>query len=610
MPNVSAFRDIPTHSKLYPAINSAIERGILEDGTFFRAEDYVPAQMFWELVLSDAGFDPESATFGTPLPPNIDEEDPLAQFLREGIRRGFIDAEKEFDKDRFVTRIEAIETLVKTKGILVTKKISKAFQRKVTGVPPRAPEYLADVEAAYASKILEDTDIRPLDPTGLLKRKDLVTWIFRFHDHGEKRSSINPGIAKPELAPLRSRTRSLDEQKTSKKEETTPPSSNSPIRIEPIDNGSNVIHLGKQSGDLTIPNGKIFEGVFDAILEKYRFEEELTNDKKKDMIDAAITAMVERLGDKYSVYIEPDKSQNFRDGLDGNFEGIGAYVEMIEGKFTITAPIKGSPAEAAGIKAGDIVTHVDEKSVANLSVNVIINMIKGPEGSEVKLKVLRDNESKDYTIRRGQITIPAITIKWEKSIPVIGIHKFTRSTKDDFKKILLDEVLPKRPKGIILDLRNNPGGFLTSAVEMGEFLLDKGDRIFSVNYKNTQQDYISSRQGELFDQNNIVVLQNKGTASASEIFAAMVQDHKKGVVMGTKSVGKGTVQEIINYGNGGILKLTVAKWLTPERRWIQNGAEDKHGVIPDIEVEDPTPEQVKQEIDPQLDAAVRYVLSH
>ncbi|MCF7918056.1 S41 family peptidase [Candidatus Gracilibacteria bacterium] len=604
IPNVWAFRDIPEYGKVYPAVQDAIQRGILEDGTFFRPEEYVPAKMFWEVLLRDAGFDPKSATFDTPLPPNVKEDSPLAQFLREAIRRGFIKADEKFDEERYISRIEAIQTIVKTKGILVTKRVSKAFQTRVTGIPSQEPEYLGAVEAAYASKILEDSDVRPLDPRGLLKRKDFITWLYRFHDHGEKKSSINPGIAKPSLAPLRSRTRTLEEQVSPTEEKKT---TTNVIRIEPLNNGE-LVDVRKSGDGLLIPNGKIFEGVFQQISDKYRFSEDLTNAKKEEMIEAAITAMVEKLGDKYSVYIEPDKSQNFRDSLDGEFEGIGAYVEMIEGKFTITAPIKGSPSEAAGILAGDIVTHIDGEPVANLSVNVVINMIKGPQGSNVLLRILRGSEEKEITVTRGKINIPAITIKWEKSIPVIGIHKFTKSTKDDFAKILNEEVIPRHPRGIILDLRNNPGGFLTSAVEMGEFLLDKGDLIFSVDYKTSKQDYISSRKGELFDQKNIVVLQNKGTASASEIFSAMVQEHKKGIIIGTTSVGKGTVQEIVNYGNGGILKLTVARWLTPDHRWIQTGNE--HGVIPDIKIDDPTPEQIKATEDLQLDTAVQYVLNH
>ncbi|MCF7812832.1 PDZ domain-containing protein [Candidatus Gracilibacteria bacterium] len=603
IPHVSAFRDVANHSKIYPAVQSAIERGILEDGTFFRPEDYVPAQMFWEVVLRDTGFDPESATFGTPLPPNISEDDPLAQFLREGIRRGFINAEESFDKERFLSRIEAIEILVETKGIREPRANSKAFLRRVSGVPPRAPDYLRFVEAAYASKILENEDINPLNPKALLKRKDLLTWLYRFHDHGEKKSTINPRTARPSLANLRERQRTIEEQTTPSSEEKNKPL----IRIQPISTGE-LTEVRRSGEGLHIPNGKVFESVFQQIEQKYRFSDELTNEKKEAMIEAAITAMVEKMDDKYSSYIEPAKSQEFRAGLDGEFEGIGAYVEMINGKFTITAPIKGSPAEKAGVLAGDVVTHVNDESVANLSVNEIITLIKGREGTPVELQILRDEEVQHITVTRGKITIPSITLEWEKSIPIIGIHKFTQDTKTDFARILTQEVLPRRPRGIILDLRNNPGGFLSAAVEMGEFLLDKGDHIFSVNYKDRNQKYVSSRQGELFHQENIVILQNKGTASASEIFAAAAQDHNRAVVIGTQSLGKGTVQEIVNYGNGGILKLTVAKWLTPENRWIQAG--EKHGVIPDIEVADPTPEQKEQEIDPQIDAAVRHVLSH
>ena len=200
-PSVSAFRDVPSDSKLGLALQYLIEREVMKDGSFFRGDSPVPAKMFWEIVLRDTGFDPKSATFNTPLPPNIDEKDPLAQFLREAIRRKFIDADEEFFGDEPITRIKAIKTIVKAKGLLPPRRISKAFRERISGVPKRA-NYLSSVEAAYASKILENADIKPLRPYESLTRRDLVTWLFRYADHGERRSRLQK-----EVSPYRTKTK-------------------------------------------------------------------------------------------------------------------------------------------------------------------------------------------------------------------------------------------------------------------------------------------------------------------------------------------------------------------------------------------------------------------
>ncbi len=359
---------------------------------------------------------------------------------------------------------------------------------------------------------------------------------------------------------------------------------------------------------LSLPDGDIFEAVFAEIEKDYRFADVLTTEKKEDMVNAAIAAMVKEIGDQYSSFIVPEKSKDFRDGLDGHFEGIGAFVEMIDGKFTITSPIKGSPAEAAGLLTDDVVIEVDGERILDKEIHDSIDLIKGPAGTSVALTILRNGHEKKITVVRGKITVPSVTIEWEKSIPVIGVHQFNNDTKKLFDKILNEEVLPKNPSGIILDLRNNPGGFLTSAVEMGEFFLNKDDVIFSVEFRNNLKKHTSSRRGELYDllknsEIEIFVLQNKGSASAAEIFTTMIQDYGIGKVIGEVSRGKGTVQEIKNYSNGGILKLTIAKWLSPKERWIH-----EKGVTPDIEVASPTAEDRENKVDPQLDRAVAEIL--
>ncbi len=605
-----AFRDVSPFSELYPSVQNLVEKGVLEDGTFLRAESDVPAQMFWKILLLDAGFNPKSATFNTPLPANVKEDDPMAQFLREAVRRGFIDVAKDFVADAPIPRYEAIEAIVKVKGIRVLNKPSRIFLTKTSGAPEMA-DYLPAVEAAFASHILEEADINPLRPHDNLSRRELIQWISNFEQKGEKVSSLNPRGAQATDRNLRTAKRRSEGRPSSQGTGTGPA-----MRIEMLSNETSTSSSGNvraAGSGLRVPNGAILEDVFRKALSEYRFSDQLSVAKQEAMIDAAIAAMVSKMGDKYSNYIEASKSKTFQEGLEGQFEGIGAYVEMIEDKFVITAPIKGSPAEDAGVLAGDVVTKVDGIAVAGLTVNEIVDKIKGPAGTQVTLTIMRDPEEVQISIIRGKIKVPSITIEWKNSIPVIGIHQFQNDTQAEFSKILKEEVFPKNPRGLVLDLRNNPGGFLNSAVAMGEFFLRRDALIFSVEYKDRTQEFRSAREGELvgkFNKEQMVVLINKGSASASEIFAAMMQDYGLGVIMGTKSVGKGTVQQIQNYSNGGILKLTVAKWLTPHGHWIQEGADEVHGVIPDIEVPDTTPEEKRAKIDRQLNQAVQHVLNH
>ncbi len=586
-PSTLAFRDISPNSSLLPAIENLVNRGVLTDKGFFRPDAPVPAKMFWEVILRDAGFDPNSAQFGTPLPPNIKENDPLAQFLREAIRRGFISVEEPFDGTKSITRLQAIKTIVKTKAILPPKKNSKLFMKKISGVSPRA-KYLKEVEAALASEILEQRDIDPLRPFDRVTRRDFVTWLYRFDDHGMKKSSLEKSRFKSPKIKKSTRSSKIKKRGTQKD-----------MKIE--------ILTGRDLEDDTsfdIPNGRVLKSVFNTINDRYKFSEQLTTKKKKEMIDAAIAAMVKALGDKYSSYIEPAKVKEFKDDLNGKFEGIGAHVEMFDDGLTITAPLKGSPAEKAGILPGDVIIKVDGDSIEDKPIREIVDLIRGPKGTTVTLTVTRDGIEIDIPVVRGEITVPSITLEWKNSIPIIGVHQFDRKTARDFAKILKNQVLIKRPRGIVLDLRNNPGGYLTSAVDMGEFFLNKGELIFSVEYKDGDREYRASRTGELADfTGKIVVLQNKGSASASEILAGMLQDYEIAKIIGEASTGKGTVQEINNYANGSTLKLTIAKWLTPKKRWIH-----EKGVTPDREVSKATSEERKKGIDRQLDTAVREVL--
>ncbi len=581
-----AYRDIPESSRFRESIDFFIDKGVLDGKGFFRPDSDVPQMMFWEVIIGDTAFNADKTGLDGAIPKGIDPKSREAEFLREAVRRGFIDPEKPFDPLAPIKRSEAIKHIVATKGILVSDQTSSRFRKISSGVS-RLAKYYPHIEAAYASKIVTNFDIDPFQPRENLSRRNLITWLHNWHKNGQLKET---GFNKPFTSEIQF---PYQKRKTQDKKSKTPG-----IKVEKIRPGTKVYDF-TQNIDMGV-----FKSVYDQIEAKYRFTEKLDKDTKSKIINKGIEGMVKALEDKYTNYVEPEKADEFLESLEGEFEGIGAYVEMIEEKFTITSPIKGSPAEDAGLRPGDIVTHVDDEDVAELGTQEIIKKVRGKAGTKVKLTIQRENTGRKHiTVTRGKITIPALTLEFKNGIAVVGLHQFSRDSGAKLSNMIKDEVIPAKPRGIIIDVRNNPGGFLTAAVSVGEVFLKKEQEVFRVEYKNRETVYRSNRDGELANYNNIVFLQNKGSASASEILTAMAKDYKIGKIMGQPSVGKGTVQEIVNFSNGGTLKLTVAKWLSPNKNWI-----DGTGVIPDVEITDPTDQEKRQDVDRQLDAAIAELL--
>lgn len=586
----AAYRDIPDTSRIAPTLNRLIESGVLEGKGFFRAESPVPHSMFWQIVVAETGFKPEFATFETPVPAGVDPKSDEAQYLREAIRRGWLKVDEPYDGLNSIKRSDAIRILVESKGIMPPKLVSSKFRDLSSGIS-RLATYYPHIEAAYASGMLKDFQVDPFRPNDTLTRRELITWIEQWTANGSLKEST--------LAPSAQNNR--PQEFPYQKRKASPPTINLSrpgITISNTDQGT--INLSNKGLDL-----QVWEAVISQIESKYKFAENLTEEKRAEMINAGIAGLVEALDDKYSNYVIPEKSSEFLDGLEGQFDGIGAYVEMIDSNFTITSPIKGSPAEKAGLKAGDIVKAVNGEIVTGQSVQEIIAKVRGPKDSKVTLTIFREFEgAKDYDVSRGHITIPALTLEFKNSVAIVGLHQFSRTSGQELVKMIDSEVLPKKPRGIIFDLRNNPGGFLTAAVSVGEIFLKDNQEIFTVEYKDKKTVYKAKGNGLLADyKGTMVFLQNKGSASASEILTAMIKDYKMGKIMGTASTGKGTVQEIVSFTNGGNLKLTVAKWLSPQGNWIH-----EVGVLPDTEIADPTPEEKLKDEDRQLDAAIQAAL--
>ncbi|MCD5385036.1 S41 family peptidase [Candidatus Gracilibacteria bacterium] len=361
--------------------------------------------------------------------------------------------------------------------------------------------------------------------------------------------------------------------------------------------------------DLTTTNQKIrekqeiFNNIYKTLLNKYYDKENL--DKLK-LLNSAIEGLVKGTGDKHTVYFPPVKNQTFHDALAGEYEGIGSYVDMEKpGILKITSPIPGSPSEKAGLKGGDIVLKVDGKEITKEnSLLEVISWIKGPAGTDVILTIDRNGVIKDYTVTRDKIIITDIDSKKINSDTYyIKIKSFGEHVASEFKKAL--EPLEKRNsfKKVIIDLRNDGGGYLDQVTEILSYFIPKGEKTAVVKYhdKNYTKNYISKGYDNVdFSKYKIVILQNSGTASASEILIGTLKDYYENIVIiGEQSYGKGSVQTMQNYSDGSSLKYTIAKWFT-------GGSEtgiDGVGITPTIKLDFDFESYKKYKKDNQLEKA-------
>jgi len=319
---------------------------------------------------------------------------------------------------------------------------------------------------------------------------------------------------------------------------------------------------------------------------------------------AALTGMVEALDDPYTNYFDPDLAEQWNTDLSGEYEGIGAWVD-VDGEFlTIISPIRDTPAEAAGLRSGDQVIGIDGDDMTGVDPNITLKRILGPAGTKVTLTILREGETTpfDVEIIRKKITIPYIeTDMLDGDIAYLKLIRFYENGDTDVTDAL-KSLLAENPKGLIMDLRGNPGGYLHIVVNIASEFLDDGIVLIEEFSDGSQKDYpVRSSKGIATDI-PLVVLVDGGSASASEIFAGAIQDYGRGTVIGQTTFGKGLVQLPITLPDDqGLVSITVAKWLTP------NGTTIHHlGIEPDISVE-LTDEDVQNNLDPQLDKALEVL---
>jgi len=321
------------------------------------------------------------------------------------------------------------------------------------------------------------------------------------------------------------------------------------------------------------------------------------------MMRGAISGMLESLGDQHTSYMDPDQYQQANMQMDGDYEGIGAWVDITGEYLIITSPMPDSPAEKAGLKPNDTIIAVDGEDMTGVDGNIVLQHILGPAGTDVTLTVLRQDagEPFDVTITRAKITVPSVTHEMlDNDIAYVQISTFGEDTTQDLKAALKD-LMKQNPKGMILDLRNNGGGYLNTAIEVVSQFIPEGVVMYEEYGDGTRQEYKAQSNGLATDI-PMVVLVNEGSASASEITAGAIQDLGRGKLVGMTTYGKGSVQNWIPLSNDqGAVRITIARWLTPSGRQIH-----EVGLEPDFKVEI-TQEDYDAGKDPQLDKAIELL---
>ncbi|MFX4299632.1 MULTISPECIES: S41 family peptidase [Roseobacteraceae] len=336
----------------------------------------------------------------------------------------------------------------------------------------------------------------------------------------------------------------------------------------------------------------LFGDIFERIRSQYVEEVDAA-----ELIEAAIDGMLTSL-DPHSSYLSPDDAAAMRVQTSGEFGGLGIEVTQEEGFVKVVSPIDGTPAAEAGIEAGDIITHVDGESVLGLTLDAAVEKMRGPVGSEIIITVAREGEQEpfDVSIIRDTIELQAVRARVQGETVVLRVTTFNDKTFPNLEEKLVEEVEKlggiESVNGFVLDLRNNPGGLLTQAIKVSDAFLEEGEIVSTRGRDPADGDRFNATPGDLAQGKPIVVLINGGSASASEIVAGALKDHRRAIIVGTKSFGKGSVQTIMPLRGDGAMRLTTARYYTPSGRSIQ-----ALGVSPDVIVQQPRREPDTEEED-------------
>lgn len=344
----------------------------------------------------------------------------------------------------------------------------------------------------------------------------------------------------------------------------------------------------------------LFWEAWNLLNEKYVDTSKLDQQK---MIYGAISGMVKSVGDPFSSFMDPEESKQFSQDLEGTFEGIGIEIGVKSDTLTVISPLEGSPAEKAGLKAGDKILKIGEKLTADMTIDEAVSEIRGPKGTEIALTIFHEkgNGPVDVKITRDQINVKSVKLEWKDSgIAVVKISKFGDDTVSEMNQAA-SQIVSQRARGVILDLRNNPGGYLEAAVDVSSNFVPKGKTVVSEEERGGGKKEYTARGGDILGNLPVVVLVNGGSASASEITAGALRDNLGAPLVGEKTFGKGSVQELEKLSGGSNLRVTIARWLTPNGDYIM-----EKGIEPTVNIA-LSDEDYNANRDPQMDKALEVL---
>ncbi len=551
------------------AIEYLHKRGVIEkEVSNFIPNKKISKGELYKIVWDSAGFrDIKTSSVSTGFP-DVSPTSKYAPYVRKSVESGILKKGGLFLPNSKVTRIEALKIIFTVMGIGITRVFDK---KEVT---------FKDLQ--------NNNEWAPLGKTAL----EFTIWSTK------QMFSPRQKVTQGEVAYFIYKV-------SSQLQENTP-------QLQVIQ----IQYPDSQSTFVSNDEFKVLEEVWGRIHDKFVFRDRI-NDKK--LIQGAIDGMVKKLDDKYTVYQEPSAAKNFNESLSGEFDGIGISIDLIEGKIKIISPIKGTPANDAGLKANDTIVEIDKKSVHGFSLSEVSNLIKGPVGTSVELTIERDGIKKIYSIVRKRIKLDAVTGEMKGNTGYIIIRNFTESSGIDFG-VVVKKLLEKKPTSIIIDLRDNPGGYLDASLQMLDHILPAKTRLASLIFakQETANQFLQESSGMIgraevdpikpevifyaignseLSNLPIKVLINGGSASASEIVAASLRENNHATLIGEKSFGKGTVQEIADFTDGSMFKQTIGRWQTPNENNLT-----ANPIAPDVTIID-DPKTVKDEV---LD----YALSH
>ncbi len=353
--------------------------------------------------------------------------------------------------------------------------------------------------------------------------------------------------------------------------------------------------------DGSVLDFSLFWKTWDLLKEKYVDSSSLDS---RDLLYGAIKGMLAATGDSYNTFFNPEENKRFNQEISQSFEGIGVEIGVKNNILTVIAPLTDSPAEKAGIRAGDKIFKIGDKTTTDLGTDEAVNLIRGPKGTEVKLTILheKDENTSEIAVKREIIKIKSIKFEIkDDSIGYLKLSQFGEETLREFAAAQR-EIIAKNPKALILDLRNNPGGYLDGSVNIASKMIPKGKVVVIEEDQNKNRKSILTRGGDMLSHIKTIVLINEGSASAAEILAGALRDNRENVVLvGMPSFGKGSVQEMIDLPEETAVKITIAKWLTPKGEQI-----NEKGINPDVKI-DLTIDDYRNNKDPQLDKALEIL---